>query len=103
MDGPVGELLRATNRHPNRPAHVHFIADAPGHSSITTHSFVAGSPYLDSDAVFAVKGSLITDYEWVDDPTRAEAAGLPNPFRTPPSTSSWPRSSRDEHRLGLHA
>lgn len=81
MDGPVGELLVATNRHPNRPAHVHFIADAEGHSSITTHSFVAGSPYLDSDAVFAVKGSLITDFEWVDDPARAEAAGLPNPFR----------------------
>jgi hydroxyquinol 1,2-dioxygenase len=81
MDGPVGELLAATNRHPNRPAHVHFIAHADGHHPITTHAFVAGSPYLDSDAVFAVKGSLVVDFPWVDDEQLADQQGLPNPFR----------------------
>lgn len=80
-DGPVGELLNATCRHPNRPAHVHFIAEAPGFHSITTHAFVAGSPYIDSDAVFAVKGSLIIDFRWVDDEQEARRVGLPNPFR----------------------
>jgi catechol 1,2-dioxygenase/hydroxyquinol 1,2-dioxygenase len=58
-DGPVGKLLAATRRHPFRPAHIHFIATAPGHRSLTTHIFMPGSPYLDSDAVFAVKHALV--------------------------------------------
>ncbi|WP_420122722.1 dioxygenase [Nakamurella sp.] len=80
-DGPVGDLLRATGRHEYRPAHVHVAVAAPGLRSLTTHLFVAGSPYLDSDAVFGVKDSLIVDFARVDDPARAAAAGLPNPFR----------------------
>ena len=81
-DGPVGQLLAATGRHPNRPAHLHFIASAPGHRPVTTHVFVADSPYLDSDAVFGVKESLIRDVPEVDDPHRAAEVGLPTPFRT---------------------
>jgi hydroxyquinol 1,2-dioxygenase len=80
-DGPVGQLLDATRRHPNRPAHIHFIADAPGYTPVTTHIFVAGSPYLDSDAVFAVKKSLVRDFDPVDDPERAQRYGVANPFR----------------------
>ena len=49
---------------------------------MTTHVFVADSPYLDSDAVFGVKESLIREVGEVDDPARAAQAGLPNPFRT---------------------
>jgi catechol 1,2-dioxygenase len=81
-DGPVGELLAATGRHPYRPAHLHFIVSAPGYRPVTTHVFVADSPYLDSDAVFGVKDSLIREVPEVDDPDRAAAAGLPNPFRS---------------------
>ena len=81
-DGPVGQLLAATGRHPYRPAHLHFIVAAPGYRPVTTHVFVADSPYLDSDAVFGVKESLIRDVPEVDDPARAAEAGLPNPFRT---------------------
>jgi catechol 1,2-dioxygenase len=81
-DGPVGELLRATGRHPYRPAHIHFIVQAPGYAPVTTHLFVADSPYLDSDAVFGVKPTLVRDFPTVDDPARAAVAGLPNPFRT---------------------
>jgi protocatechuate 3,4-dioxygenase beta subunit len=81
-DGPVGELLAATARHPNRPAHVHFLVTAPSHRPVTTHLFVAGDPYIDSDAVFGVKESLIREFPVVDDPTRAAEVGLPNPFRT---------------------
>ncbi|MFE0517690.1 intradiol ring-cleavage dioxygenase [Streptomyces sp. NPDC058954] len=80
-DGPVGDLLRATGRHPYRPAHIHFIASAHGHAPVTTHIFVAGSDYLDSDAVFAVKPSLVQDFELTDDPSLARELGLPNPFR----------------------
>jgi catechol 1,2-dioxygenase len=80
-DGPVGDLLAATGRHPNRPAHVHFIVTAPGHRPVTTHVFVDTSPYLDSDAVFGVKESLVREFPEVDDPARAAEAGLANPFR----------------------
>ncbi|MGH6899490.1 MAG: intradiol ring-cleavage dioxygenase [Geminicoccaceae bacterium] len=62
-DGPVGKMLRKMGRHPNRPGHIHMIVSAPGHETVTTHLFVAGAPYLDSDAVFAVKDSLIVDFE----------------------------------------
>ncbi|GAA2274364.1 hydroxyquinol 1,2-dioxygenase [Streptomyces ruber] len=81
VDGPVGELLRATGRHPCRPAHIHFIATADGHTPVTTHLFVAGSDYLDSDAVLAVRSSLVRDFTETDDPALAEQCGVGNPFR----------------------
>jgi hydroxyquinol 1,2-dioxygenase len=60
-DGPVGDLLRAADRSPMRPAHLHYKVDAPGHRTLITHIFVAGDKYLASDAVFGVKNSLIVD------------------------------------------
>ncbi|MFI2302623.1 intradiol ring-cleavage dioxygenase [Actinacidiphila glaucinigra] len=80
-DGPVGELLNSTGRHPYRPAHIHFIAAAEGHQPVTTHVFVQDSPYLESDAVFAVKKSLVQEFTEVDDPERAAGYGVANPFR----------------------
>lgn len=79
-DGPVGRLLRATSRHPNRPAHIHFEVSAPGVRTLTTHMFVADTPYLDSDAVFGVKAGLIHEFASVDDPDRAAEVGLSTPF-----------------------
>ncbi len=79
-DGPVGELLRAMGRHPMRPAHMHAIVSAPGYEQVITHVFVEGDPYLDSDAVFAVKDSLIGTYRKVDSPEEARKLGMPNPF-----------------------
>jgi hydroxyquinol 1,2-dioxygenase len=75
-DGPVGTLLEATKRHPYRPAHIHFIVTAPGHRPLTTHIFVAGSPYIESDAVFAVKKSLITEFTPADDPQQPARANF---------------------------
>jgi len=60
-DGPVGDLLTAAGRGPMRPAHLHFKVSAPGHRTLITHIFVAGDPYLDRDAVFGVKDSLIVE------------------------------------------
>jgi protocatechuate 3,4-dioxygenase beta subunit len=80
-DGPVGALLAATGRHPNRPAHIHVIAGAVGYEPVTTHVFVAGSPWLDSDAVFGVKRSLIREFRMVDDPAGAARNGIANPYR----------------------
>lgn len=62
-DGPVGQMLDATGRHPWRPAHTHFIVSAPGFDKLVTHTFVAGDEWLESDAVFGVKAPLIVDYE----------------------------------------
>jgi len=61
-DGPVGELLRAGGRGPMRPAHIHFMVTAPGYARLITHVFAAGDEYLDTDAVFGVKQSLIADF-----------------------------------------
>ncbi|MGI5241187.1 dioxygenase [Dactylosporangium sp. CA-139066] len=80
-DGPVGRLLSATGRHPYRAAHIHVEVSAPGRRTLTTHVFVEGSPYLDSDAVFGVKESLVLPFALVDDPELAASHGLPNPFR----------------------
>ena len=60
-DGPVGDLLAATGRHPWRPAHVHFRIAAQGFTTLVTHLFVAEDDYLGSDAVFGVKWSLVCD------------------------------------------
>src|SRR5918995_1344487 len=62
-DGPVGELLRATGRHNWRPGHIHFLITAPGHEPLITHVFDRASDYLDSDAVFGVRPSLIVDMD----------------------------------------
>lgn len=61
-DGPVGRLLAATGRHPWRPAHLHVMVSAPGYRSVATHFFDRASPYVDSDAVFGVKPSLVADF-----------------------------------------
>ena len=62
-DGPVGRMLRKMGRHPYRPGHIHMIVSAPGYLAVTTHLFVAESPYLDSDAVFGTKESLVAQFE----------------------------------------
>jgi hydroxyquinol 1,2-dioxygenase len=61
-DGPVGGMLRRMGRHPNRPGHMHMMLQAPGHERLITHIFVKDSPYLDSDAVFGVRNSLVVDF-----------------------------------------
>ena len=62
-DGPVGDLLRAQNRHPFRPAHLHVLAHAPGYKTLITQVFVDDDPNLDSDVVFGVTRPLIGHYE----------------------------------------
>jgi protocatechuate 3,4-dioxygenase beta subunit len=61
-DGPVGGLLRGAGRHNWRAAHIHAIVSAPGKRSVTTHIFDADNSYLDSDAVFGVKDSLVKQF-----------------------------------------
>jgi catechol 1,2-dioxygenase len=79
-DGPVGRMLASTGRHPWRPAHLHLIVSAPAHVRVTTHLFDGESPYLDSDTVFAVKGSLVCHFD------RHEAS---EPGAAATSTGPW--------------
>ncbi|MBN9032149.1 MAG: 6-chlorohydroxyquinol-1,2-dioxygenase [Rhizobiales bacterium 63-7] len=70
-DGTVGKLLGALGRHPYRPAHLHFILKADGFETLTTHIFDPDDPYINSDAVFGVKESLLAEFRRVDDAERA--------------------------------
>ena len=72
-DGPVGELLHATGRHPWRPSHLHFIVTAPGYRTLVTEVFPSDDPYLDEDAVFGVREKLVMEYQ-----PRETTDGLPD-------------------------
>ena len=80
-DGPVGTMLSVLGWHPNRPAHIHFIVSAKGYKPVTTQLFIEGDPYLDSDAVFAVKNSLVANF------IRPESAASQNTPSNSASTS----------------
>ncbi|MFL5661993.1 MAG: intradiol ring-cleavage dioxygenase [Ktedonobacteraceae bacterium] len=79
-DGPVGQLVRALGRHPFRPAHIHLLISARGFAPVTTHLFVKGDPYLDSDAVFGTKDSLIVDFIRQDSEEDAARYHVSAPF-----------------------
>ena len=81
-DGPVGQMLRALGRGNMRPAHLHYIVSAPGFETVTTHIVLRGDPYLDRDAVFGVKESLIRDFIERDDAEQAARLNVANPFWT---------------------
>lgn len=81
-DGPVGRMLEKMGRHPMRPGHIHMIVSAPGHHAITTHLFAAGSPYIDSDAVFGVKESLVTPFAKHPPGTAPDGTAIEVPYYT---------------------
>ncbi|MDA0764681.1 MAG: dioxygenase [Proteobacteria bacterium] len=72
VDGPVGKVLNSLERHPFRPAHIHFMVKAEGYESLVTHVFIDGDKYLESDTVFAVKKSLIRKLEHGNDTETGE-------------------------------
>src|SRR6202041_625052 len=61
MDGPVGDMIRAQKRHGYRPAHIHFVIGAPGYREVVTALYLQGDEHIDSDTVFGVTASLVTD------------------------------------------
>jgi hydroxyquinol 1,2-dioxygenase len=79
-DGPVGQLLGRLGRHPFRPAHLHYIISAEGFDTLTTHIFDPDDPYINSDAVFGVKESLLADFRKESDPAKAAAMGFAGPY-----------------------
>jgi catechol 1,2-dioxygenase len=79
-DGPVGRMLDLLGRHPFRPAHFHYIIEAPGHDRLVTHIFDPADPYIDSDAVFGVKKELLAEFVVTEDPAKIAEAGFDRPF-----------------------
>lgn len=61
-NGPCGELLRAQKRHPNRPAHIHFMISKPGYKVLITQVFDSTDKNLESDPVFGVAKQLVGNY-----------------------------------------
>jgi hydroxyquinol 1,2-dioxygenase len=88
-DGPVGQLLDATKRHPWRPAHLHFMIQAPGYERLITHVFREGDQWLDSDAVFAVRESLVAPWtRQADGRWRLDFDFVLNPLAATPARSA---------------
>ena len=81
-DGPVGRMLTALGRHPWRPAHLHFMIEAPGYERLITHVFRSGDQYLDSDAVFGVRSSLIADWQHHEPGRAPDGTEIDTPLST---------------------
>ena len=82
-DGPAGKLLLLLDRHPMRPAHIHFNLSAPNYKPIVTQIFDRRDKHLKNDAVFAVKESLIVDFLPREGDPKAQFE-LPYDFRLAP-------------------
>ena len=81
-DGPVGTMMRATGRGINRPGHMHVQISAPGHVMLTTHIFVAGSLYIDEDAVFGKRDSLVVDFDKHQPGTAVDGREMKVPYHS---------------------
>jgi len=98
-DGPVGEMIIGVRRHAMRPAHVHFLVNAPGYEPLITHVFIEGDKYIDSDVVFGVKDELIAKIEKRTDPTMPDGKPAGGPwhlmtyeFRMKPGGGAAPKA-----------
>lgn len=81
-DGPVGKMLDALDRHPWRPAHLHFMITAPGYERLITHIFNETSDYLESDAVFGVRSTLVVDWDRHEPGTAPNGTTMNEPYYT---------------------
>jgi protocatechuate 3,4-dioxygenase beta subunit len=106
-DGPVGALIIQTHRHPMRPAHVHFLVNAPGHEPLVTHVFIGGDKYLDSDVVFGVKDELVATVKKHDAGVMPNGQAVDGPwhllsydFRMKPGSGAAPQPMMPELAAG---
>src|SRR5262245_44650100 len=76
LDGPVGGMVQAQQRHGMRPAHIHFLISAPGYRELTTALYIAGDAHLEDDVVFGASGDLVADIK--DGDPACPLAGLPS-------------------------
>ena len=96
IDGPVGDLVRATGRHHYRPAHLHFLIFKPGFKTLISQIYVNDDDKLETDVQFGVTRALVGDYVRHDEPAPApDAAGewysLDQTFVMEPGKSRLPK------------
>jgi hydroxyquinol 1,2-dioxygenase len=97
-DGPCGEILRAANRSPMRPQHIHFWLRADGYEPLVTMLFQGDDPYLERDAVFGVKRSLIVEFVRHDSgETAPDGTIMTEPFQTAEWIFTLVPEDRDGH------
>jgi hydroxyquinol 1,2-dioxygenase len=80
LDGPIGELIGRTDISHFRPAHVHFLLNAPGYEPLITHLFQEGAQYLDSDVVFGTKEELVVRFEQREPGTTPDGGRIDQPW-----------------------
>ena len=66
LDGPVGDMIRAQQRHGMRPAHIHFLISAPGYRELVTALYLKGDQHLEDDVVFGAAGDLVAEIKDAD-------------------------------------
>ena len=82
VDGPVGQWIGRAKRTPYRPAHLHYMLQAPGYEKLVTHVFRSDDQYLDSDAVFGVRSSLVSDWVRNEPGVAPDGTKMDKPFYT---------------------
>lgn len=68
VDGVVGRLLKAQDRHPYRPAHLHALIFKHGYKTLISQVFDPSDPNIDSDVQFGVTAALTGDFIRHDEP-----------------------------------
>ncbi|HWJ73015.1 MAG TPA: dioxygenase [Kaistia sp.] len=97
IDGPVGDLVRATGRHHYRPAHLHFLAHKTGFKTLISQIYVNDDDKLETDVQFGVTRALIGNYiRHEGNPPAADVSGewysLDQTFVMEPGVSKLPRA-----------
>ncbi|SEE69356.1 catechol 1,2-dioxygenase [Rhizobiales bacterium GAS191] len=67
-NGVVGRLLKAQDRHPYRPAHLHALIVKPGYKVLISQVYDPNDPHIDTDVQFGVTKALLGDYVRHDEP-----------------------------------
>jgi catechol 1,2-dioxygenase len=78
-DTVVGELLKAQQRHPYRPAHLHALVFKPGYKTLITQIYADDDPRLATDVQFGVTEAVIGRFERHDTP-RSDEPGVAAPW-----------------------
>ena len=99
VDGPVGELIRASGRHNYRPAHLHFLAFKEGFKTLVSQIYVPDDPVIETDVQFGVTRALLGNYVRHDagekapaDDVEGEWYSLDQTFVMEPGVAKLPRA-----------
>jgi catechol 1,2-dioxygenase len=71
--GVVGRLLRAQDRHPYRPAHLHALISKQGYKVLISQVYDPEDPHIDTDVQFGVTQALLGDFVRHDEPHPVDA------------------------------